>query len=292
VPRYIEGFYLDEKDSYLKQIRRVYDALEDLYPWGGNDYAISEKSNVKFSTCRGYLKTELAKFTQDEEKRDEGIALSGPGKIRYNIENCSFVLKMEKQSGKGFSPGYVNYKQDFLDGWNKIVEKSEVEDIHEILVKFLGNIFTKMDSIPNDPTVKKIKPRLGMFPTQQIVTRTGKQIELKKDMRCDGCGINHEARDFIRAILLHLADLLEVNKEFIEFLFKKKFLNEKARDRFLEIAERKPIKTQRGKQTRPGILYFKAEKIGKVKAFPDKPQLILKYVHKKIQKIMKESWSS
>lgn len=35
---------------------------------------------------------------------------------------------------------------------------------------------------------------------------------------CTQCGLNHEARDFIRAILLHLIDKLEKSDKFLGFL--------------------------------------------------------------------------
>jgi hypothetical protein len=35
---------------------------------------------------------------------------------------------------------------------------------------------------------------------------------------CVQCGINHEARDFVRATLLHLLDHLERHDKFIEFM--------------------------------------------------------------------------
>ena len=40
----------------------------------------------------------------------------------------------------------------------------------------------------------------------------------KEDYRCSQCGLNHEARDFIRAILLYMVDQFEQSKDFIEFL--------------------------------------------------------------------------
>jgi hypothetical protein len=162
-----------------------------------------------------------------------------------------------------------------------MIEKSDVDFIHGILVKFLRNVFTKMDSISTDPTIKKIKPRFGKFTVQQTVTKKGDQIDLKYDMKCDSCGINHEARDFIRAIFLHLADLLEVNKEYIKFLFEgKKFLNEEARKRYLEIAEREPIKTQSRKEETPEILFYKGEEIGKIETLLDTPQSMLQHIFK------------
>ncbi len=42
---------------------------------------------------------------------------------------------------------------------------------------------------------------------------------------CGQCGINHEARDFMSAMLLHLLDHFERNDKFIEFMKNKEFLD-------------------------------------------------------------------
>ena len=39
------------------------------------------------------------------------------------------------------------------------------------------------------------------------------------------CGINHETRDFMRAMVLHLLDHFERNGEFIEFMKNNEFLD-------------------------------------------------------------------
>jgi hypothetical protein len=55
VRRYIGGFHIKKDDTHFEGVRRFYDALEDLYPWGGNDLVISQKTNIPLSTCLGYL---------------------------------------------------------------------------------------------------------------------------------------------------------------------------------------------------------------------------------------------
>jgi uncharacterized UBP type Zn finger protein len=41
---------------------------------------------------------------------------------------------------------------------------------------------------------------------------------------CPLCGLNHQARDFMRAMLLHLIDQLEESRDFIDFLHSNRFL--------------------------------------------------------------------
>jgi hypothetical protein len=57
-------------------------------------------------------------------------------------------------------------------------------------------------------------------------------------MHCRYCGINHEARDFIRAILLHLIDQFEISQGLIEFLSSQKLITTEAYEQYQKVAER------------------------------------------------------
>jgi hypothetical protein len=50
----------------------------------------------------------------------------------------------------------------------------------------------------------------------------------KQEYCCSLCGVNHQARDFLRAILLHLIDELEENNKFVKFLHDNQFLTREA----------------------------------------------------------------
>ncbi|MFY9872230.1 MAG: hypothetical protein WAK17_21170 [Candidatus Nitrosopolaris sp.] len=54
-----------------------------------------------------------------------------------------------------------------------------------------------------------------------------------EDMICNYCGINHETRDFIGAILLRVVD--QIDDGYINFLWDKKFVNQKAYNFYQEI---------------------------------------------------------
>jgi hypothetical protein len=56
---------------------------------------------------------------------------------------------------------------------------------------------------------------------------------------CLLCGLNHQARDFIRAILLHLIDQLEENGSFIKFLHSNQYLTQEA---YQNIAKKLEVK--------------------------------------------------
>jgi len=56
---------------------------------------------------------------------------------------------------------------------------------------------------------------------------------------CLLCGLNHQARNFIRAILLHLIDQLEENGSFIKFLHSNQYLTQEA---YQNIAKKLEVK--------------------------------------------------
>ena len=61
--------------------------------------------------------------------------------------------------------------------------------------------------------------------------------DLRKEYCCRNCGLNHEARDFIRAILIHLIDRLEVQREFVEFQNNNPLLRETAFEKIIKLSE-------------------------------------------------------
>lgn len=64
------------------------------------------------------------------------------------------------------------------------------------------------------------------YTQEKIVKQLAPQTN--RDFICSECGLNHEVRDFIRNVLLHLIDQLEMSHHFIKFLKSKDFLNERA----------------------------------------------------------------
>ncbi len=78
-----------------------------------------------------------------------------------------------------YAPGYVKYDTRFPDFWNKIVEDEDLDEVYPILIRIIRKAFTKMYSPDFD--IKDLIPQMGA------------------SMLCKNCGVNHEARDFIRA---------------------------------------------------------------------------------------------
>jgi hypothetical protein len=66
------------------------------------------------------------------------------------------------------------------------------------------------ESNDDDDRIRRIVPL-----SSSSLKSSSKQIE---EYCCSVCGLNHEARDFIRAMLLYLFDQLEENSKFIKLL--------------------------------------------------------------------------
>jgi hypothetical protein len=188
--RYIEGYYSSNEwaaDNLSNpKARKILDALERLYPWGGTTDEIAMEAKESSGTAYKYLTQDLMHFRikKDEPKKNvAGEHLAGRGTIRYEIENQSFALNKHNGFRYEFSPGYVNYKPDFLHVWELLTEKTEIDKIHVLLVKLLERIFSKIESPPFDPRIQKMAPRI----------KGRRSNREPKDMVCNHCGINHEA---------------------------------------------------------------------------------------------------
>ncbi|HZA06547.1 MAG TPA: hypothetical protein VE619_02480, partial [Nitrososphaeraceae archaeon] len=49
-----------------------------------------------------------------------------------------------------------------------------------------------------------------------------------KEFRCRKCALNHEVRDFVRAILLHVIDHLETDNKYLQFLRDSEIISEES----------------------------------------------------------------
>ena len=96
--------------------------------------------------------------------------------------------------------------------WDVLVEKQQQNEIYRLLINLLNGVITKIIAT-NDPV-------LGFVIPMSESHRDGETMS----MLCKFCGINHEARDFIRAILLQLLDRLESTRPFIDFLQENHFI--------------------------------------------------------------------
>ncbi len=135
----------------------------------------------------------------------------------YLFEDKNFALNQRDNFDFQFAPGSVNYNPSFLEMYKKIVNTADQDNIFFLLVRFLENVF-KQVSYNKENIVRQMAPRTNV------------------DFICPECGLNHEVRDFIRTILLHLIDQFEMSTYFIKFLKSKDFLNDVAYGELQKIA--------------------------------------------------------
>jgi hypothetical protein len=109
-------------------------------------------------------------------------------------------------------PGNVIYTEGFTDAWHTIVDKQEENELCISLIRFLQKTLNKIIDYEDEKIRTKWAPE--------------KRIEYC----CSQCGLNHEARDFMRAMMLHLMDQVEEYGQFIDFMRANQFLTQQAYD--------------------------------------------------------------
>ena len=103
-------------------------------------------------------------------------------------------------------PGNVVYSNEFIEVWHKIVGKEEEDELCTALLNFLDKTLRRIsESSKDDDKIRRIVPSAA---APSLSSAELKQID-KNYCCCSLCGLNHEARDFIRAMLLYLLDQLE-----------------------------------------------------------------------------------
>ena len=110
------------------------------------------------------------------------------------------------------APGNVDYPSDFVNAWLTIVIKEEEDELCITLLQFLERSLTRMSNHTSGE-MRKWSPE-----------RCLQGVDYSKSC-CGQCGINHESRDFMRAMVLHLLDHFERNDKFIDFMKNKEFLD-------------------------------------------------------------------
>ena len=128
------------------------------------------------------------------------------------------------------APGYVKYTQDLINVWNNVsVNTPAIQDnLDDISIKLIQILRT----ISRSPEMIKIV--------------TNWRGEFAK-IYCENCGTNHEARDFLHAILLRVLDQFENSDRYIKFLKDQKVVNALGYDHYVnaEMKSKKLIRSYR-----------------------------------------------
>ena len=240
---YIRGYYspsASELNVFEKETnRKIMDSVREAYPTGITALELADTTGLPIKTvyaqlrelCRESLVTELPKQqtsrgrpkTTTDDPTGTRHHLQQRQRSRYIIEDSIYYSNTDSgEKKKILPPGHVLYSNDFLYLWNKIIAKEDEDELSIVLLRFLDRI-TRMAEEVHDDRIRKVTPPK---PTQYC---------------CSLCGVNHQARDFMRAILLRLIDQLEENDKFVKFLRDSQFLTQES---YQDITRR--LETKRG----------------------------------------------
>jgi hypothetical protein len=139
-------------------------------------------------------------------------ANTGRNRNRVVAEQVNEIFDPYKGREKGetpLPPGHVEYTDQFVHLWTHLVEKGELEEITVIILRFLQ---------------KKVRESIE----SDIVTLSNIAPNNKIENCCVSCGVNHEARDFMRALSLRLIDEMEKSEPYLSFLKENGFITDES----------------------------------------------------------------
>jgi len=227
---YVSGFYCRD-DLHLQIMnkdsnRRILEALRKAYPEGLTVEELAKKTKLPIKTIyaqkaelyREYYVNHLAE-EEGEYKHLRGRPSAASRsreearrkRVRIVIEDASgYHDPYEGRKPTPLPPGNVIFSDGFTEAWDNIVGKEQEEILCNELLRFTQIVFNRIDELTSGKENGKIIK--NWIPERMV------------EFCCTQCGLNHETRDFIRAMLLHLIDKLEKNDRFFDFLKDNRFL--------------------------------------------------------------------
>jgi hypothetical protein len=213
----LKTYILEPSENELKIAtekvgRKILSALKDAYPRGLTTKELVEKTGEAESTIYSYkMKLEKDNFIKELKTRKSGPGRPSSGDIqldsrssKYIIENANY-LNYSKDRYK-LAPGNVEYPSEFLNLCNRFFDEENEKELYRILLSIISRIQRRvMES--DDEESKRWAPTSG------------------KEYCCANCGCNHEARDFIRALLLRVMDRFEIHDEFLSFMAENQYIS-------------------------------------------------------------------
>jgi hypothetical protein len=201
---YPEGLSVEEIASKAKlPIKTIYAQKAELY----REYFVNhfDRGEHAPSTKRGRPSLKEAKVDEESRKR-----VSIVGEETYGIFD-----PFKGSKPVPLPPGHVIYSDGFTDVWHKLVGKDEQIDLDCVLSQFVERMLNRIAEYDDSDGNK-----------------TGEIWAPKRDSDffCSQCGLNHEARDFIRATLMHAIDQFQSSKEYIELLKRNDLIDHEAYD--------------------------------------------------------------
>jgi hypothetical protein len=212
--RYILGYYAPSEHLLetlaSEKRRRMLGALFDSHPLPMKIGDIASKGEISEKTAYGadYLRRLVNDgFIKKVTERKE---TGGPEK--YVFEDVNSLLR-DSHRKYCIAPGNVEYPEDFKRALDKLIIQLEVRPQIRILLNFVKSA---VDSVKGSDY-------------QQIAPKEDSKL-------CSTCGLNHEARDFIRATLLYLLDQFERSSDYLEFIRDKNYIDNKHYNEYQNLA--------------------------------------------------------
>ena len=200
----------------------IFDQLSISHPKPLTVKDIVDNTTIAEATVRKAIKEfEHNKFiTPIKEVRKPGKRKTGNRVIRkpevpYIFENSNYYFNQLHNFKYQFAPGCVQYTNEFLQLYPTLIDETIKNRVQKLLIKSIEEVFRRI----HNPSYSIDK---GL--TSKIFNKN----------LCPNCGFDHEARDLIRAILIHSIDELEVTHEFIELLESQHLITDEVYSRLKE----------------------------------------------------------
>jgi hypothetical protein len=143
----------------------------------------------------------------------------------YTVESSSRVLR--SIFPYQLAAGNTEYSSDFKNAWNSIVQSEDESNLLKELLRFVEKTI-RIVRASNDEKVANIAPHLN------------------GEFCCPNCGINHEAKEFVRALVMYLIDKLDITSDYIQFLYNNQLVTQKAYDKLTglsQVFEKRDVKS-------------------------------------------------
>jgi hypothetical protein len=186
------------------------------------DIASKGKISVKTAYGADYLR----RMVNDGLIREVGESEETGGPNKYVFENVN-SLSRGRLTKNYLAPGNVEYLDEFKTALDKLINQIEIKTKFRILLEFVKSI------------------------VESVKGSDDQLIAPKEDSSylCSTCGLNHEARDFIRATLLYLLDQFERSSDYLEFIREKNYIDKEHYNEYYKLTQ-----TNLGNRQPEGIL--------------------------------------
>ncbi len=216
--RYILGRYI-LSDKALDVLgnptnRVILDALTRKHPIGMTASELQGITKEPLSSIYSRLKELKREFFIVETAGRKGSGVK-PSSV-YTVESSSRILR--SIFPYQLAAGNSEYSSDFKNAWNSIVQSEDENNLLKELLRFVEKTI-RIVRESNDEKVANIAPHLN------------------GEFCCPNCGINHEAKEFVRALVMYLIDKLDITSDYIQFLYNNQLVTQKAYDKLTGLSQ-------------------------------------------------------